>query len=84
MTLFRRHQIRFNIAQVLDHCEPMLVPETRLRDEVNLQLRPAATLLEFDQVIALMEVSHHILRHRNDENIVKTKLTEEGRAELLR
>ncbi|HWD21060.1 MAG TPA: hypothetical protein VHB20_17465 [Verrucomicrobiae bacterium] len=74
--------IRANIAAILEQCAPMLVPEERLEFELNLQLRPPATVTEFEHVLARMEQARHILRHRTDEEGVKTKLTELGEAEL--
>ena len=80
-------QIRRAVAQVLNDCAPMLVPEDRLFTEANNNLRglnAAATLAEFEQAIGTMEQDRHILRQRSDHEGVKTKLSELGEAELLK
>jgi len=75
--------IRATIAAILDQCAPALVPEERLQFEVNLQLAPPATVSEFEHVVARMEAARQILRHRTEDEGLKTKLTELGQAELI-
>ena len=75
--------IRASIAAILDQCAPALVPEERLRFELNLQLQPASTIAEFEHVLARMEAARQILRHRTDDEGVKSKLTDLGQAELI-
>jgi len=75
--------IRATLGAILDQCSPLLVPEDRLGFELNLQLRPPATTSEYEHVIARMEAARQILRHRTEDEGVKIKLTDLGRAELL-
>ncbi len=75
--------IRASIAAVLDQCAPALVLEDRLLFELNLQLLPPATLAEFEHVLARMEAARQILRHRTQDEGVKSKLTDLGQAELI-
>ncbi len=75
--------IRSNIARILGDCAPYLVPENQLRIELNLQLRPPATLTEFNHVIAEMELGRHIIRTTKPNEGIKVKLTELGEAEFL-
>jgi hypothetical protein len=84
MTPERFTLIRRNIARVLKDCSGFLYPEAALFTETNFQLRPrpAATLAEFEHVIARMELARHILRHNAGDEGVKVKLTELGEAEF--
>jgi hypothetical protein len=83
MTATRFAVIRATIASILDQCSPLLVPEERLAFELNLQLRPPATVSEYEHVLARMEAARQILRHRTEDEGVKSKLTDLGRAELI-
>ena len=83
MTPTRFALIRANIAAILDQCSPLLVTEERLQFELNLQLQPAATVIEYEHVLARMEAARQILRHRTQDEGVKTKLTDLGCAELI-
>jgi hypothetical protein len=76
--------IRANIAQVLSQCEPYLVPLGQLRAELNLQLRPPAMLAEFDYVMARMENARQVILSSVANEGIKAKLTDEGRAELVK
>lgn len=76
--------IRAAIASVLNDCDPMLVPEGRLITELNLQLQPPATQSEFDHVLGQMDLARHVIRHPVENEGIKTKLTDLGRAELVK
>jgi hypothetical protein len=81
----RRHQIRSAIAEVLNQTEGWLYPESRLFDNINLvMVRPPATLAEFEEVIARMEIARQLIRFRTQDEGIKSKLSDEGKAELLK
>ena len=85
MTPLRLIQIRTAIASLLDQTGARLYPESHLfRDLVALRLVvPAITLAEFEEALRKMELAHQVLRYRSEEEGLKSKLTDEGRAELL-
>jgi len=83
MTAIRFATIRAHLATILDQCAPSLVPEERLLFELNLQLLPTATAAEFQHVLARMEAARQLLRHRTEDEGVKSKLTDLGQAELI-
>ena len=80
----RFHQLRRAIADVLHQTDGWLYPEPTLFNNINLvMVRPGATLAEFNDVMTKMEIAHHVLRYRGDDGVLKSKLTDEGKAELL-
>ena len=85
MTPTRLNQIRSAIVEVLDQTEGWLYPETTLFKNINLAMvRPEATLAEFEEVIGKMEVNRHLIRFRTKDEGIKSKLSDEGKAELLK
>lgn len=83
MNFIRKNILKRSIADVLENCEPYMVLEPNLRNEVNMTCRPPCSQEEFDEVIELMSKAKQITR-LNTEDGFKTKLTDEGRAEILR
>ena len=85
MTPLRLIQIRTAIATLLDQTDGWLYPESQLcRDLIALRLVvPAITMAEVEEVLRKMELAHQILRYRSEDQGLKSKLTDEGRAELL-
>jgi hypothetical protein len=85
MPTLRTLQIRAAIATLLDQTDGWLYPETRLFADLNAVrlVSPPVTLAEFEEVLRKMELTRQILRFRNQEQGVKTKLTDEGKADLL-
>jgi hypothetical protein len=85
MPTLRNLQIRAAIATLLDQTDGWLYPETRLLADLNAVrlVSPPVTLAEFEEVIRKMEITRQILRYRSEDYGVKTKLTDEGKADLL-
>lgn len=84
MTPIRRNIIRRGIAEILDQCEPYLVPQETVFAQLNLTLRPIAALSEVEEVFRKMEIDRHTVTHRDNEGVLKAKLTDEGRVALLK
>lgn len=76
--------IRANLAQVLHNCEPYLVPEKNLLFELNLQLEPNASPTEFTYVTERMKAAGQLLTTAVPDEGIKLKLTDLGRAELIK
>ena len=85
MPSLRTLQIRAAIATLLDQTEGWLYPEARLFADLNAVrlLCPPVTLGEFEEVVRKMEISRQVLRYRSQEEGLKIKLTDEGKADLL-
>jgi len=85
MPTLRQLQIRSAIATLLDQTDGWLYPETRLFADLNAVrlVSPPVTLSEFEDAIRKMELSRQIRRFRSEEQGVKSKLTDEGKADLL-
>ena len=84
MTPVRLNIIRASLAELMNAAKPMLTPEYRLKFDIKQTVIPAPTDAEFDHVISRMEAAGQIVRHRTEDEGVKTKLTEVGEAELLK
>jgi hypothetical protein len=84
MTPLRFSIIRGNIARLLHAAKPMLCQEAELSFSAKMAMSPPPTQGEFDHVIQRMEQAGQIIRHRTEDEGVKTKLTEVGEAELLK
>jgi hypothetical protein len=75
--------LRANVALLLGQARPLLYPESRLAADLQVIVRPTPTQSEFEHVIGRMERAGQVVRHRTEDEGVKTKLTEVGEAELL-
>jgi len=75
--------LRRQIAELLNAGKPLLTPEYQLLNDLRVMLNQPPTQAEFDHVIGRMESARQIIRHRTEDEGVKTKLTETGEAELL-
>lgn len=75
--------LRKSILVALNNVYPLLLPEQALFIDVNCLLEKPATLTQIREELSLLEASRFVAGLRATDGVVKWRLTDNGRAELL-
>ncbi|MCX7871983.1 MAG: hypothetical protein N2487_01710 [Verrucomicrobiae bacterium] len=75
--------LRKSILIALDNVYPLLLPEKSLHVDVNCLLEEPATLSELRTELAELEALRFVSGMRGLDGILKWRLTDNGKAELL-
>jgi hypothetical protein len=79
----RQLNIASAILQVLDQTSEYMMPETALRPQVNLQVRPLVMQHEFEQVLTQLEADKNIYCPNPEEPVVRRwHITDMGKLKL--
>lgn len=75
--------LRKSILVALNNVYPLLLPEQSLHIDVNCLLEKPATLTQLRDELARLESIRYVAGLRGSDGVLKWRLTDNGRAELL-
>ena len=84
MTPHRQLLVRLTLLKILDECNGYSLPEIQLFSQLNLEIKPAITVTEFEAEINFLQADHFIAGIRPDlGGPPKWRITDSGKLARL-